>query len=399
MSTQHVTRRGVFGYAGAATLGGAAGVVAGRASRGAADDPATSSAGGQTFPAHGVHQSGILTTQPAVGHLIAFDLLPRTDRSALGRLMRVWSADIAALMAGRPAPGDSAPDLAQAGASLSILVGLGPRVFDLDGLDPMRPAGFQEIPPMEHDQLQHRWSGGDLLVWISADDATTTAHAARRLTADAGPFATSRWVQSGSWRPVDAEGNPATGRNLFGQVDGTANPTDDALTSAVFSEDGWLSGGTQLVIRRIEMHLDAWDDATRDRQEQSVGRRLDTGAPLTGEAEHDALDLGAMADGAPVIAADAHARRAHPSQNSGRTMLRRGLNYTHDEWADGAPVSTAGLIFGAFQANIAEQYIPVQRMLDLGDALNEWTTAIGSAVFAIPPGFAPDSYLAQGLLE
>ena len=56
--------------------------------------------------------------------------------------------------------------------------------------------------------LQQRWSGGDLLVWISADDATTTAHAARRLTADAGPFATSRWVQGGSWRPVDAEGNP-----------------------------------------------------------------------------------------------------------------------------------------------------------------------------------------------
>ena len=130
-----------------------------------------------------------------------------------------------------------------------------------------------------------------------------------------------------------------------------------------------------------------------------MGRRLDTGAPLTGGAEHDALDLGAMADGVPVIAADAHARRAHPSQNSGRTMLRRGLNYTHAEWADGAPVSTAGLIFGAFQANIAEQYIPVQRMLDHGDALNEWTTAIGSAVFAIPPGFGPDSYLAQGLLE
>ena len=399
MSRQHVTRRGVFGYAGAATLGGAAGVVAGRATRGSAEGPAASSVSGQTYPAHGVHQSGILTPQAAVGHLTAFDLLPQTDRAALGRLMRVWSADIAALMAGRPAPGDSAPDLAQAGASLSILVGLGPRVFDLDGLNPQRPGGFQEIPPMEHDQLQQRWSGGDLLVWISADDATTAAHAARRLTADAGPFATTRWVQSGSWRPVDAEGNAVTGRNLFGQVDGTANPTDDALTAAVFSEDGWLSGGTQLVIRRIEMHLDAWDDATRDRQEQSVGRRLDTGAPLTGGAEHDALDLGAMADGVPVIAADAHARRAHPSQNSGRTMLRRGLNYTHAEWADGAPVSTAGLIFGAFQANIAEQYIPVQRMLDHGDALNEWTTAIGSAVFAIPPGFGPDSYLAQGLLE
>ncbi len=41
----------------------------------------------------------------------------------------------------------------------------------------------------------------------------------------------------------------------------------------------------------------------------------------------------------------------------------------------------------------------MQRRLDQGDALNEWTTAIGSAVFVIPPGFGPDSYLAKGLLE
>ncbi|MHA6524228.1 Dyp-type peroxidase [Tessaracoccus sp. G1721] len=399
MSSPQVSRRGVFGYAGAATLGGAAGVIAGRAWGGAGPQPTTAAVSGQTYPAHGDVQAGILTPKPAVGELVAFDLLPGTDRAALARLMRVWSSDIAALMAGRPAAGDSAPDLAQAGVSLTILVGLGPRVFDLDGLAARRPAGFQEIPPMDHDKLATRWSGGDLLAWVSADDATTVAHALRRLTTDAAPFASRRWAQPGSWRPVDASGAAVTGRNLFGQVDGTGNPTAEAVEAAVFSADGWLAGGTQLVVRRIEMNLDTWDEATRDRQEKSVGRRLDTGAPLTGEAEHDPPDFEAVADGAPVIAQDAHVRVSHPAQNSGRTMLRRGLNYTHDEWIDGQPRPTSGLIFTAFQANIAEQFIPVQRRLDQGDALNEWTTAIGSAVFVVPPGFGPDSYLAKGLLE
>ena len=64
----------------------------------------------------------------------------------------------------------------------------------------------------------------------------------------------------------------------------------------------------------------------------------------------------------------------------------------------GAEVTTSGLIFTAFQASIADQFIPVQRNLDQLDALNEWTTAIGSAVFAIPPGFQPDGYLGEGLL-
>ena len=398
MPDPRLSRRHVFGYAGAAGLGGAAGVVAGRATAGSDDDAAAQRVGGRTYPAHGDHQSGILTPTPAVGELVAFDLLPSVDRTALGRLMRVWSGDVAALAAGRPVPGDAAPDLAQAGVSLSILIGLGPRVFDLPGLAAARPTGFQEIPPMAHDRLEDRWSGGDLLAWVSADDATSVAHAVRRLTTDAAPFARPRWTQRGSWRPVDADGNPVTGRNLFGQLDGSANPSGDTLTATVFSTDGWLAGGTQLVVRRIEMNLATWDELTRDRQERVIGRRLDTGAPLTGTAEHDDVDLTAAIDGVPVIAADAHARVAHPSHNSGRRMLRRGLNYTHEEWIDGSWTTSAGLIFTAFQASIADQFIPVQRMLDQGDALNEWTTAIGSAVFVIPPGFAEGAWLAQGLL-
>ena len=393
--SQPVNRRALLGYAGAAGVGGAAGFLGGRVTaRDEVPDAAVRVAGLVHDP-HGPHQPGILTPSPASHRLVALDLLPGTDAAALGRLMRVWTPSIRALMAGRAAPGDTAADLALAGVSMSVLVAFGEAVFELEGLEKRRPAGFQQVPAMDHDRLEERWVGGDLLLWVCADDDTSVAYGTRRLLLDAAPFASHRWTQSGSWRGIGPGGAAATGRNLFGQLDGTGNPVGDALDAAVWSRDGWLAGGTQLVVRRIRMDLDHWDTAIRDRQEKSTGRRLDTGAPLHGADEHEALDLSLEADGVPVIPLDAHARRAHPSENRGRAMLRRSANYSH---VDDSGTATSGLIFAAFQASIAEQFIPVQRRLDQLDALNEWTTAIGSAAFVVPPGYGPEGYVGETLL-
>lgn len=347
---------------------------------------------GQTYSAYGDHQAGIITPTPSAGMLIAYTLHDDVDRAALGRLMRVWSTDIAAMMDGRPAAGDTLPDMAMPGVSLSVLVGFGPRIFDIPGLEQHRPAGFQEIPPMAHDQLEEEWSGGDLLTWISADDFTTVAYVARRLTHDVEPWADVHWTQQGSWRGIGPGGIPATGRNLFGQKDGTGNPTDELQAETVWSSDGWLAGGTQLVVRRIAMDLPEWDQLTRNQMEQTVGRDLADGAPLSGGDEFTPMDFEARRpDGELAIAEDAHARLAHPDMNRGRRMHRRGLNY--------ADHTGTGLIFCAFQADIAKQFIPVQRVLDDFDALNEWTIAKGSAVFAIPRGMRDGGWLAQELLD
>lgn len=354
-------------------------------------DPSEDYADGRSYSPYGEHQPGITTPTPAAAQLIAFDLKDDVDKAALGRLMRVWSTDIAALMEGRPAAGDTLPDMAQANVSMTVLVGLGPRVFELDGLRDKMPAGFQEIPPMQHDKLDEQYTGGDLLLWISAADFTSIAYAARRLTHDAQPWATKRWVQQGSWRGLGPDGEAITGRNLFGQIDGSANPTGQLLDETLWSDDGWHAGGTQLVIRRIEMDLPEWDRLIRHEQEMSIGRALDTGAPLTGGEEHSQPDFEATEEGRLVIAEDAHVRLSHPDNNRGRRMFRRGLNYD-----DGDSV---GLLFCAFQKDISKQFIPIQRMLDDFDALNEWTTAVGSAVFVIPPGMREGGYLAQGLLD
>ncbi len=397
MTARGLDRRGLIAASGGIGLAaGAAGATLWHGATSTLTQPA-GVVEGQNYSPHGSHQAGIVTPAPAVTQLFAFDLLPATGADGLRRLLRIWSQDIAALMAGEPAPGDVVPELAQAGCSLSITVGFGRRVFRLTGLTGKEPDGFIDVPAMGHDRLQPRWCGGDVVVLIAADDPTSVAFARRRLVVDAETFAKPRWVQTGSWRGKDAEGRAITGRNLFGQVDGTGNPPAAEHDRVVWLHDAPWVGGTTLVVRRIQMNLDVWDTLTRERQERVIGRTLANGAPLGGVHETDPLDLQATADGHLVVAANAHARLSHRSVNHDRQILRRGLNYTHEEAVDGVLTASAGLIFLSFQASIADQFVPIQQRLDAGDALNEWTTAIGSAVFAVPGGFGPDSWLAASL--
>ena len=83
------------------------------------------------------------------------------------------------------------------------------------------------------------FSGGDLLLQICADDPLTVAHAQRMLLKDSRSFTTLRWVQSGFRRAYGTEQSGTTMRNLFGQVDGTANPSPgtEAFDRVVFGDD------------------------------------------------------------------------------------------------------------------------------------------------------------------
>ncbi|MDX6279592.1 MAG: dye decolorizing peroxidase [Kribbellaceae bacterium] len=386
--TGRPSRRQLFGYAGAAAAGAA---VTGGAVALGKDSP--SAVVSRAINPYGDHQPAISAASPKHAELVAFTLLPATDKAALGRLMRLWTNDIVALGAGRPVPGDTAPELAVPGVALAVTVGFGPKVFTLPGLADRAPHGFSEVPAMSHDRLQPGWTGGDLLILVGADDAVSVVHAVGRLVADAAPFAKPLWRQTGFWNSTGPDGQPITGRNLFNQVDGTGNPAPGTpeFDSTVWNPDG----STTLVVRRIRLNLDTWDELTRSEQERAVGRKLSNGAPLTGTAEHDDLDLEARdADNRLVIAKNAHARLSHHSENDGRRIFRKGLNYVQDTGA----TRETGLIFLSYQADLVSQFLPLLTRLDAADALNEWTTTIGSAVFAIPPGFREGDWLGQGLL-
>ncbi len=74
------------------------------------------------------------------------------------------------------------------------------------------------------------------------------------------------------------------------------------------------------MIRRISMHLDTWDQLDRQSRELTLGRRVDTGAPLTGQHESDQPDLSMLHNGIPVIPQNSHvalARHRNPPSGSG----------------------------------------------------------------------------------
>jgi len=189
-------------------------------------------------------------------------------------------------------------------------------------------------------------------------------------------------------------------RNLFGQVDGTVNPvpgTEDfeQLVWATGENPAWLAGGTGYVLRRVSMDLDKWDGLDRSGRESAMGRTLVNGAPLTGTNERDEPDFTATTPlGFPVIPEYSHLRRAR-SENRAERIVRRGYNY--DDAPTGEGISNSGLLFVSYQADVDRQFVPLQQRLDTLDLLNQWTTPIGSAVFAIPPGCSPDGYIGDTL--
>ncbi|MEV4197091.1 Dyp-type peroxidase [Micromonospora globbae] len=398
-----VSRRGVL-TGGALAAGGA---LAGATAVAVADPPRVRPAstvpvaevGTAVEPFHGPRQAGVATEPQAHAAFVAFTLRPGTDRAALGRMLRLLSDDAARLTQGRPALADTEPELGLLPARLTVTFGFGPGFYTAAGLHAQRPPSVVDLPAFRIDRLQRRWSGGDLLLQICADDPLTVAHTQRVLVKDSRPFATVAWVQQGFRRAAGAEPG-RTQRNLFGQIDGTANPRPGAaLDAAVWVPDGpvWLRDGTTLVVRRISMNLETWDLLGRTDRELAVGRRLDTGAPLTGEDEHDEPDFAATGpDGLAVMPDFSHVTRSHVSDDRLK-ILRRPYNY------DGAPNpdghADSGLIFASYQADITRQFLPIQQRLAERDLLNEWTTPIGSAVFAIPPGCAEGGWIGQQLLD
>ncbi|SED56516.1 Dyp-type peroxidase [Ruania alba] len=352
--------------------------------------------GSRTVPFHGRHQTGVTVPPQAHAAHVALDLLPETDLTGIRRMMRLLSDDAARLTQGRPALGDTERELAHTPSALTITFGFGRELVTRAG-GPV-PDWLSPLPAFEIDRLTEAWSGGDLLLLVAADDPVAVAHAVRMLSKDARQFASVRWVQHGFRNARGSTAPGTTMRNLFGQVDGTVNPAPGTaeFDQLVWHSGGWLDGGTSVVIRRIAMDLDGWDRVARVDREGAVGRRLDNGAPITGTREHDDPDFDAVDErGFPVIAEYAHIRRAR-SPNVAERFLRRGYNY--DDPPPAGQLSDSGLIFVAMQADPVRQFVPVQRRLDDLDLLNEWTTPVGSAVFAIPPGCADGGYIGETLL-
>lgn len=404
-------RRRFLTGSGVGLAGLAGGVVIGRA---VTDDTDMSEASAEPAAAsavvefRGPRQAGIDTTAQRHAVFAAFDVT-RRERAAMSSLMSTWT-DLAEQLTGGGAIADDTGEATGMGpARLTVTFGFGASLFD-DACAPSaaRPAGLVDLPAFSGDQLEEPWNGGDLLVQVCAEDPTVVSHALRQLRRTGQGTVALRWSQPG-FLP---QATGATPRNLFGQVDGTANPStgSNELDELVWVTDGpdWMTGGTYLATRRIRMMLSMWDRMGLDVQEATVGRRRDTGAPLTGGDEFTEPDLDATSGGAPVIATGAHVRIA---QSAGPGMLRRGYSYDNGPRLTGtgtAPTGgmdhgqhgqmdhsgmmaamddhDAGLFFAAYIRDPATQFVPMQQALSDADALGHFLAYTSAGLWAIPAG-------------
>ncbi|MGW5426137.1 iron uptake transporter deferrochelatase/peroxidase subunit [Streptomyces sp. NPDC004059] len=393
------SRRALIGWGGAGLALGAAaagGAVA-MARTGDDPDPAAAEAGG-AVEFHGAHQAGIATPVQDRLHFAAFDV-KTDDREEFVRMLKDWTAAARRMTAGKPVgegafdglaeapPDDTGEAMGLKPSRLTLTIGFGPSLFDRFGLEDRRPEALVDLPKFPGDNLEKTRTGGDLCIQACADDPQVAVHAIRNLARIGFGKVAVRWSQLGFGKTSSTTPDAQTPRNLFGFKDGTRNiagTETDRLRKFVWVGDGdagdkdaWMTGGSYLVARRIRMNIETWDRTSLQEQEDVFGRDKREGAPVGKAKEHDAPFLKAMKP-------DAHVRLAHPDSNNGITILRRGYSFT--DGTDGLGRLDAGLFFLAYQRDVRQGFIPLQRKLSAHDALNEYIQHVGSAVFAIPPG-------------
>ncbi len=367
-------------------------------------------------PFHGLHQSGVITPQPAAALIASFDVLA-DDRAGLERLFRALTERIAFLMQGGEAPTLDprypAPDNGLLGPSvfpdnLTVTVALGASLFDerygLQRLKPTRLIAMEQFP---NDALDAHLCHGDVVLQFCSNTAETNIHALRDVLRHTPDLLALRWKIDGFLPPHTIKKlGKETVRNLLGFKDGTANldASDERLMNEIVwvepnaDEPSWTAGGTYQVVRVIRIFVERWDrDALID-QEQIIGRKKASGAPLTYANEHDAPDYAADPKG-ERIPLTAHIRLANPRTpgTEPNRILRRGYNYSRGVTTAGQ--LDMGLLFICFQADLAAGFLTVQARLN-GEQLEEYIKPVGGGYFFVLPGVrSKDGFFAEGLLR
>ena len=398
---------------------GAAGFVAGRAN---ATTEAPVARAQQSFAFRGAHQAGITTPAQDRLHFAAFDVTTSARRELVA-LLQAWTAAAERMTQGESAgpvgptegaanqpPDDTGEAIGLGPSGLTITFGFGPSLFrDRDGTDRFgiadrQPAALRRLPHFSADILDPQRSDGDLCVQACADDPQVAVHAIRNLARIGFGTVAVRWSQLGFGRTSTTSTTQSTPRNLFGFKDGTANlkaeetsELDEHLWVAPGDDSAaeWLSGGSYLVTRRINMTMEVWDRQPLADQENFIGRTKASGAPLSGGQEFSEPDFSMPGSNGPVIPTDSHVRVVHPDFHGGARMLRRGYNFV--DGSDTLGGLDAGLFFIAFVRNPETHFIPIQTAMATNDALMEYLKVTGSALFAVPPGMRNGEYVGQAL--
>ncbi len=278
-------------------------------------------------PFHGRHQAGILA-KPQRQAIVLSCNVTAEGRGELTDLLRTITARARFLTAGGVPPqvgiGGPPSDSGVLGPTvvpdgLTVTVGVGSTLFDdRYGLAVRKPAGLVAMTAFPNDDLDPAQCGGDLSLQLSAGSQDTVLHALRDIAQHTRGGMQVQWRIDGFSSPARPAGT--TPRNLQGFMDGIANPDTgraEAMNSLVWVQPGthgepsWTADGSYQVIRLIRMFVEFWDRVDIIEQENMIGRRKDTGAPLDANAEFARPDYTLDPTGA-VIPLTAHIRLANP---------------------------------------------------------------------------------------
>ncbi|WP_305862466.1 iron uptake transporter deferrochelatase/peroxidase subunit [Helicobacter cholecystus] len=346
------------------------------------------------YPFFGIHQQGITT--PAQRHIyfLVADLHTHS-LSDIKEVFKVWTTYASKLTVGQNVAPYSKNlllptlDTGEADSlnphNLTLTFGVSPSFFDQLDLKSACPKPLKDLPHFPRDQLRKEFSGGDICIQACADDPQVAFHAVRNLVRIARLKITMKWSQMG----FNSYENHDTPRNLFAFKDGTVNPSANEFDKVVWVKDGsWLDNGTYLVVRRVQMHLETWDRTHLKAQNDTFGRRRDSGAAYGKNEEFEEPNITAMPEDSHVFLA----------KKAGMQILRRSFSF-----ASGIDSRTgqfdAGLLFIAFQKD-PMQFITIQNALGNIDKMNEYITHIGSGLFACFGGVSKKDgdYLGKSLL-